>query len=111
MNFSKFLRTPLVAAYYYKIISNIFAARLKKVPPYLISTQRNAYASDSESRISCLLDLTEKLKIKGYLVTVDIEKAFDSLEILVLEKTSSRSRRSQRFFKILQNTCVGVSFK
>ena len=69
----------------YKIISKVFSARLKKVLPLLISSQQTAYVANrciSESRrlISDLLDVTEKFKTKGYLVTIDIEKAFDSLD-------------------------------
>ena len=61
----------------------------------LISSQQTAYAANkciSESRrlISDLLDVTEKFKTKDYLVTIDIEKAFDSLNhsflLTILEK-------------------------
>ena len=46
-----------------------------------ISSQKSAYVanrciSEPERLISDLLDSIEKLKTKGYLVTVDIEKAF-----------------------------------
>ena len=68
----------------YKIISKAFSVRLKNVLQLLISSQQTAYVANrciSESRrlISDLLDVTEKFKTKGYLVTIDIEKAFDSL--------------------------------
>ena len=36
--------------------------------------------SESGRLISDFLDVTEKFKIKGYLVTIDIEKAFDFLD-------------------------------
>ena len=69
----------------YKIISKAFSVRLKNVLQLLISSQQTAYVANrciSESRrlISDLLDVTEKFKTKGYLVTIDIEKAFDSLD-------------------------------
>ena len=51
----------------------------------LVSSQQTAYVanrciSESERLISDLLDVTEKFKTKGYLVTTDIEKAFDSID-------------------------------
>ena len=79
----------------YKIISKILASRLKKVLPNLISSQQTAYVAqrcinESGRLISDLLSVTKKMKVKGYLVTIDIEKAFDSLDhtflISALEK-------------------------
>ena len=68
-----------------KIMSKIFSARLKKVLPLLISSEQTAYVanrciSESWRLISNFLDVTVKSKTKGYLVTTDIEKAFDSLD-------------------------------
>ena len=69
-----------------KIISKGFSfSRLKKVLLLLISSQQTAYVansciSESGRRISDFLDVTEKFKTKGYLVTIDIEKAVDSLD-------------------------------
>ena len=76
----------------YKIISKIFASRLKKVLPNLISSQRTAYVAQrciNESRklIFDLLNVTKKMKVKGYLVTVDIEKSFDSFDHTFLIST------------------------
>ena len=79
----------------YKIISKVFSARLKKVPPLLISSQQTANAangciSESTRLISDLVDVTEKFKTKGYLVTIQIKKAFNSVDrsflITTLEK-------------------------
>ena len=79
----------------YKIISNIFAFRLKKVLPNRISAQQTTYVAqrcinESGRLISDLLSVTKKMKVKGYLVTIDTEKAFDSLDhtylISALEK-------------------------
>ena len=58
----------------YKRIWKVFSARLKKVLPLLISS------SKSGRPIYDLLDVTEKFKAKCYLVLIDIEKAFDSLD-------------------------------
>ena len=79
----------------YKIISKVFSARLKKVPPLLISSQQTANAangciSEFARLISDLVDVTEKFKTKGYLVTIQIKKAFNSVDrsflITTLEK-------------------------
>ena len=65
----------------YKIILKIFTSRLKKVLPNLISSQQTAYVhkaqrciNESERLISDLFSITTKMKVKGYLVTIDIEK-------------------------------------
>ena len=79
----------------YKIISKIFASRLKIVLPILISSQQTTYVAqrcinESGRLISDLLSVTKKMKVKRCLVTIDIEKAFDSLDhtflIITLEK-------------------------
>ena len=69
----------------YKIISNIFASRLKKLLLNLISSQQTAYVAqrciyESGRLISDLLSVNKKMKVKVYLVTSNIEKAFDSLD-------------------------------
>ena len=58
----------------------------------LISSQQTAYVANGEigSLISDLLDVTEKVKTKGYLVKTDIEKAFDSLGYSFLLTTSRK---------------------
>ena len=57
----------------------IFASRLKKVLPNLISSQQISYVAqqfihESGRLISDLLSVTKKVKVRGYLVTIDIEK-------------------------------------
>ena len=68
----------------YKIISKIFASRLKKVLPNLILSQQTACVAQrcingSRRIISDLLSVTKKVNFKEYLVITDIEKVFDSL--------------------------------
>ena len=53
--------------------------------PTIISSEQTAYSEkrfigESGRLISNILSVTNNLKIKGYLVTMDIEKALDSLE-------------------------------
>ena len=68
----------------YKIIAKALAARLKETLPKLISFQKTAYVRnrfiyEKGGIISDILEMSESLNLKGYIVTVDIEKAFDSL--------------------------------
>ena len=70
----------------YKIISKVFALRVKN----LISSQQTAYVpfrciSESGRLISDVMEMADILKFRGYLVTIDIEKAFDSLEHTFIE--------------------------
>ena len=78
-----------------KTISKAIASRLKTVLPSIISSEQTAYikkrfVGEGGRLISDILRVTNNLKIKGYLVTIDIEKAFDSLDhsfiISVLKK-------------------------
>ena len=51
---------------------------------------QNGYIDEEGRLISNILDISGKLNIDGYLVTVNIEKAFDSLDhgflLVVLKK-------------------------
>ena len=73
----------------------ISASRLKKVLPNLISSQQTVYVAqrcinELGRLISDFLSVTQKMKVKGYLVVTDIEKAFHSFDhtflISALEK-------------------------
>ena len=57
---------------------------LKKVFPSLITHKQTAYVqsrciSETGRLISDILEIADTLNLEGYLVTIDIEKAFDSL--------------------------------
>ena len=78
-----------------KLISKALAERLKNVLPEIISPNQNAYVknrciSEGGRLISDLLERSEVLYKEGFLVTIDIEKAFDSVNhhflIAILEK-------------------------
>ena len=67
-----------------KIISKVLSKRIKGVSPYLISSNQTAYVknrfiSESGRVISDILELTKTLALEGFLVTIDIEKAVDSV--------------------------------
>ena len=67
-----------------KIISKVLSTRIKSVLPYLISSNQTAYVknrfiSESGRLISDILKIAKTLALEGFSVTVDIEKAFDSI--------------------------------
>ena len=67
-----------------KIISKVLSTRIKGVLPYLISSNQTAYVknrfiSESGRLISDILEIAKTLALEGFLVTIDIEKAFDSV--------------------------------
>ena len=67
-----------------KIISKVLSTGIKYVLPFLVSSNQTAYVknrfiSESERAISDILEIANALALEGFLVTVDIEKAFDSV--------------------------------
>ena len=69
----------------YKIISKTLASRLNKVLPNLILPQQTAYVEnrfigESGRLIADIFETTIILSKEIFLVTMDIEKAFDSLD-------------------------------
>ena len=72
-----------------KLISKVIAIRLKKVLNNLISENQIAYInnrfiSEGGMLISDFVEITDSLQIEGILLTVHIEKAFDSVNHLLL---------------------------
>ena len=68
----------------YKIISKVLLSRLKKVLPNLISPQQTAYVEnrfigESGRLFLDIIHITDIFNKEGFLVTMDIEKGFDSL--------------------------------
>ena len=77
------------------MISKALPERLKNVLPDIISENQTAYInnrfiSEGGRLINDLLEVCDTFNKKGYLVTIDIEKAFDSVNhvflIAILEK-------------------------
>ena len=77
------------------MISKALSERLKNVLPDIISENQTAYInnrfiSEGGRLINGLLEVCDTFNKKGYLVTIDIEKAFDSVNhvflIAILEK-------------------------
>ena len=68
----------------YKIMSKVLATRLKETLPDLISCQQTAYVKnrfigEGGRLISDILEISNVFNLRGYVVTIDIEKVFDSL--------------------------------
>ena len=71
-----------------KLISKVIAIRLKKVLNDLISENQiaflnNRFFSEGDRIISDIVEITDLLQIEVILLTVDIEKASDSVNICV----------------------------
>ena len=68
-----------------KIISEVLSTRIKNVLPFLICSSqmmyvKNRFISESGRVISDILEISNSLSLEDFLlVTVDIEKAFDSV--------------------------------
>ena len=67
-----------------KNFSKALAGKLKSVLPSLITGQQTAYVQNryigEAGRLISDIGVSDKLSIDGYLVTVNIEKAFNSLD-------------------------------
>ena len=68
-----------------KIISKALSEKLQKALPDLTSSQQTAYVKnrrigESGRLISDIIKIAKIKKVKGFLVTMDIEKAIDSLD-------------------------------
>ena len=74
-----------------KLISKVLSERLKNVMPDLVSGNQTAFLnhrfiSEGGRLIDDLLELTDIYSKKGFLVTKDIEKAFDSVNHIFIIK-------------------------
>ena len=74
-----------------KLISKVLSKRLKNVMPDLVSENQTAYVnhrfiSEGGRLIDDLLELTDIYNKKGFLLTIDIEKAFDSVNHIFIIK-------------------------
>ena len=78
-----------------KLISKVLSNRIKNLLPNLISNNQNAYVanrflSKGSRLISDILEMTDIVNVEGYLLTIDIERAFDSVDhcflLAILEK-------------------------
>ena len=81
--------------------------RLKKVLSSLISQNQTAYVkgrfiTEGGRLISDFLEISDNLKIKGFLMTLDIEKAFNSVNHLFLITALEKYGFKEDFIKWMQ---------
>ena len=100
-----------------KFISKVIAIRLKKILNNLISENqiaylKNRFISEGGRLISGIVEITDLLQIDGILITVDVEKAFDSVNHLFLVsalETYGFKNDFVRWIKLLlknQESCI-----
>ena len=100
-----------------KSLSKTLIQRLKKTFSFLISANQSAYVdgrfiSKDGKLISDLLEISDTLKLDGLLATIDIQKAFDSVDHGFIISTLERygfGNRFVRWVKILlknQKSCI-----
>ena len=75
-----------------KIISKVLAKRLEKVLPKIIHSNQNAFVKgrsifDAIRSIDAIVDYTKRNCLSGMLITIDFEKAFDTLNFNFLIRT------------------------
>ena len=68
-----------------KVISKCLATRLVPILPSIISSDQTAYVKgrfigESTRLISDILDISDTENLSGYILTADLEKAFDSID-------------------------------
>ena len=93
----------------YKIMSKALTTRLKEALPDLISCQQTAYVKnrfigEGGRLISDILEISNVFNLRGYIVTVDIEKAFHSLSHSFLLDCLKKIWIWSWFYKIGQDT-------
>ena len=81
-----------------KIFSEVMAQRLKKTLPFLTSANQSAYVDRRFVSKGGRL-ISETLKLDRLLATIDIQKAFDSVDHSFLISTLERYRFDNRFSK------------
>ena len=90
-----------------KLLNKTLARALKNVLPSIINSDQTAYVSgrfigESARVISDILESTQKLNIGGYILTMDIEKAFDSMDHSFLIEVLKTYGFGENFIKWIQ---------
>ena len=100
-----------------KILSKALAKSLKEVLPCLISAQQTAYVQNrnigkSGRLISDIIEIANIQQMEGFLVTMDVEKAFDTLDHKFLVSVLKKFGFGQNFISWIeiilksQESCV-----
>ena len=100
-----------------KIASKALAKRLETMLPDLIHYNQNAYVKgrsifDAVRTIDDVIEYTKRVNMTGGLITIDFEKAFDSLNhnylLKVLQAYITSGRSSFNGFALFTRTCLAV---
>ena len=100
-----------------KLVSKVLVKRLKTALPSLIPSDQTAYLnsrfiSERECLISDIYEVSDLLKLKGFLLTVNIEKTIDSVNHNFLFKVLENSGFNQDWINWIgiwlqnQESCV-----
>ena len=90
-----------------KIFSKALANGIKKYLPFLISLNQTAYVEgrfirEGRRLFSDILQVTDFLNLRGLVVTVDVQKAFDSVNHLFLITALKKFGFGKEFIKWIQ---------
>ena len=99
------------------LISKALAAKLKSVLPTLVTSQQTAYVQnryigEAGRLLFEILDIHDKLSVDGYLVTFDIEKAFNSLDhgfLLVILKKFGFGNSFNGWIQLTNQECYVIN--
>ena len=99
-----------------KTISKTLSDKLKEVLTDLISSQKTAYVKNRHigecgRLISDIIEITKIKKIEGFVVSMDIEKVYDSFDHNFLISTFGKYGSGQNLVKIVlkdQESCVSL---
>ena len=97
-----------------KIVSKTLAKRLEPILPELIQCSQNAYVKgrtifDAVRTIDDILEYTRHTKISGFLVAIDFEKAFDSLDHAYLLKVLNAFNFGPSFIQWIRTLYSNIS--
>jgi len=98
----------------YKILAKVLAMRLENLLPFLIDEDQTAYIKkrfigDNIRLISDVLEYTRTFKSPGYIILIDFEKAFDTLEWSFLYKALNAYNFGNNFIKWVKILYADIS--
>lgn len=87
----------------YKIFAKVLAVRLKMMLPQLIDQDQtgfmqNRYIGSNIRRTLDIINITDLENIPGMIISVDMEKAFDTLEWSAIHRSFQYFNISEQFF-------------
>ena len=113
----KKLETKTLLNFDVKLVSKVLSNRIINLFSNFILNNQNVYVanrfiSEGERLLSDILDILDILNMKGYLLTIDIEKVFDSVNhyflLAILEKHGFKKNFLRWIENLLKNqeSCI-----